>query len=84
MSSNESEIRALLDSRVEACRAKDIDRLMSHYSPDIVYFDCEPLFRASLEAMRYVRPFAVIAQVLSARMSRLHICSTRSKETLAC
>jgi hypothetical protein len=26
-----SEIRALLDSRIEACRAKDIDRLMSLY-----------------------------------------------------
>jgi ketosteroid isomerase-like protein len=30
---------ALLESRVEACRAKDIDRLMSLYSPDIVYYD---------------------------------------------
>lgn len=29
----------LLESRVEACRAKDIDRLMSLYSSDIVYYD---------------------------------------------
>jgi ketosteroid isomerase-like protein len=37
-----SEIRALLDSRIEACRAKDIDRLMSLYSPDGIYFDVVP------------------------------------------
>lgn len=37
-----SAITALLDSRVEACRAKNIERLMSLYSPDIVYFDCVP------------------------------------------
>lgn len=36
---NESEVRALLDSRVDACQKKDIDRLMSLYAPDIVYFD---------------------------------------------
>ena len=42
MGSSQSEIRALLDSREEACRAKDIDRLMSLYSPNIVYFDCLP------------------------------------------
>ncbi|MGV0743778.1 YybH family protein [Mycolicibacterium sp. XJ870] len=38
----QAEVRKLLDSRVEACRAKDIDRLMSLYSADIVYFDCVP------------------------------------------
>lgn len=36
------EVRAVLDARVEASRAKDIDRLMSLYSPDIVYFDIIP------------------------------------------
>jgi ketosteroid isomerase-like protein len=39
---DQSEIRALLDSRSEAIRTKDIDRLMSFYSPDIVYFDVVP------------------------------------------
>lgn len=39
MITNDSEVRALLDARVDACRAKDIDRLMSLYSPGIVYFD---------------------------------------------
>jgi ketosteroid isomerase-like protein len=42
MDSYESKFKALLDSRVEACRAKDIDRLMSLYSPDIVYYDVVP------------------------------------------
>jgi ketosteroid isomerase-like protein len=42
MASTQSEIRALLDGRSEAVRAKDIDRLMSFYSPEIVYFDIVP------------------------------------------
>lgn len=35
-------VMAVLDERVEAVRAKDIDRLMSLYSPGIVYFDVIP------------------------------------------
>ena len=42
VASTESEIRALLDSQSEAARIKDIDRLMSLYSHDIVYFDVVP------------------------------------------
>lgn len=42
MTSPESEVRALLDSWLGAIRVKDIDRLMSVYSPDIVYFDVVP------------------------------------------
>jgi ketosteroid isomerase-like protein len=42
MLSIQSEVRALLDSRSEAIRMKDIDRLMSLYSPDIIYFDVVP------------------------------------------
>ncbi|MEV3927278.1 YybH family protein [Actinomadura coerulea] len=42
MTSNDSEIRALLATRVDACQAKDIDRLMSLYSSDIVYYDVVP------------------------------------------
>jgi ketosteroid isomerase-like protein len=42
MASTQSEVRALLDNRLEACRAKDIDRLMSLYSADIVYYDVVP------------------------------------------
>jgi ketosteroid isomerase-like protein len=37
-----ADVMAVLDHRVEAVRAKDIDRLMSLYSPDIVYFDVIP------------------------------------------
>jgi ketosteroid isomerase-like protein len=40
--SSRSEVRALLGDRSEAIRKKDIDRLMSFYSPDIVYFDLVP------------------------------------------
>ena len=42
MDSIQEDIRTLLESRVEACRVKDIDRLMSLYSPDVVYFDVVP------------------------------------------
>lgn len=42
MASTEAEITALLDSRSEAMRLKDIDRLMSCYSPDVIYFDVVP------------------------------------------
>jgi ketosteroid isomerase-like protein len=41
----QSEIRALLDSRSEAIWTKDLDGLMSFYSPDIVYFDIVPGLR---------------------------------------
>ena len=37
-----TDVIAVLDRRVEACRARDIDRLMSLYSPGIVYFDIIP------------------------------------------
>ena len=36
------EVGELLDRRSEAVWTKDIDRLMSFYSPDIVYFDLVP------------------------------------------
>src|SRR5215217_4651902 len=42
MTSTESEVRALLDRWSEAIRAKDIERLMALYAPDIVYFDLVP------------------------------------------
>lgn len=45
MASTQSEVRALFDSRAEAIGTKDIDRLMSLYAPDIVYFDLVPPLR---------------------------------------
>lgn len=45
MASTQSEVRALLDRQSEAMRGKDIDRLMSVYSHDVVYFDTVPPLR---------------------------------------
>lgn len=45
MDSANAEVTAVLDSRTEAIRTKDIDRLMSAYAPDIVYFDVVPPLR---------------------------------------
>jgi uncharacterized protein (TIGR02246 family) len=42
VASTESEVRALLDRWSDAIRAKDIERLMALYAPDIVYFDVVP------------------------------------------
>jgi ketosteroid isomerase-like protein len=60
MTTNDSEFLTFLDSRVDACQVKDIDRLMSHYSPDIVYYDVVPplQFAGSDEVRRnFVRWF---------------------------
>ena len=45
MNSTQSELRALLDGRSEAVRTKDLDRLMSFYAADVVYFDLVPGLR---------------------------------------
>jgi len=42
MGAARSEVRALLHSRSEGIRARDIERLMAVYSSDIVYFDLVP------------------------------------------
>ncbi len=52
-----SEVRALFDSRADAMRAKDIDRLMPLFAPDIVYFDLVP-------PLRYVGSDALRARFL--------------------
>jgi ketosteroid isomerase-like protein len=53
MASIQSEIKALLDGRGEAIRMKDIDRLMSLYAPEVVYFDLvPPLQYAGAAALR--------------------------------
>jgi ketosteroid isomerase-like protein len=36
------EINTLFESRSEAIRAKDLERLLAFYSPDVVYFDVVP------------------------------------------
>lgn len=81
MASPQSEVKALLDARVEACRAKDIDRLMSLYSSDIVYFDCVPPLQGLIgsEAVRrnflrwfdeYEGPIGLETRDLKIAMSR--------------
>ena len=49
MMSSQSEVGALLDTRVEACQAKDVDRLMSLNSDDIIYFDVVPGMQRPLD-----------------------------------
>jgi len=45
MPDTQSEIEALLERRIEACRDKDIDKLMSIFAAEIVYFDVVPPLR---------------------------------------
>jgi ketosteroid isomerase-like protein len=45
MVKTQSDVEVLFDSRSEAIWMKDIERLMSLYSPDIVYFDLVPPLR---------------------------------------
>lgn len=42
MDSVQAELARFLNDQREAMQAKDIDRLMSHYSRDVVYFDVVP------------------------------------------
>jgi len=42
MVSAQSEVETLFDRQSEAIRMKDLDRLMSLYSPEVVYFDVVP------------------------------------------
>jgi uncharacterized protein (TIGR02246 family) len=40
--SDEAQIRGLVDTWMQALRAKDVNGVMSHYAPDIVAFDLAP------------------------------------------
>lgn len=57
MASTNPDISAFLERRSEAIRAKDIDRLMSCYAADVVYFDIVP-------PLRYVGHVALRARFL--------------------
>jgi uncharacterized protein (TIGR02246 family) len=49
----EARIRELIEERVSAIRAKDVDALMSNHAPDVVMFDAlDPLRYAGSEAVR--------------------------------
>lgn len=45
MTTNDSEVRAFLENRTDAQKSKNIDRLMSFYSSEIVYYDVVPPLR---------------------------------------
>jgi uncharacterized protein (TIGR02246 family) len=50
---DEALIRGLIEERVRAIRAKDVDALMSRHAPDVVMFDVlDPLRYAGAEAVR--------------------------------
>jgi ketosteroid isomerase-like protein len=79
MSSAHSEVKALLDSWSGAIRAKDIDRLMSLYSPDIVYFDLVPPLRyAGSAAIRrnFLRWFDSWKSSIGTEIRDLHIAAS--------
>jgi uncharacterized protein (TIGR02246 family) len=42
MKTNEAQIRALMDEWIEAVRARDLDKLMALYAPDVLIFDMMP------------------------------------------
>jgi ketosteroid isomerase-like protein len=75
-SETESEVRTLLESWSEAAGAKDIDRLMSLYSPDIVYFDVVPPLRyAGSDAVRanFLRWFGGFESSIGQEIGESHI-----------
>jgi uncharacterized protein (TIGR02246 family) len=44
-SSDEAEIRSLIDDWRSALCARDLDRMMTHYAPDVLFFEAVPPFR---------------------------------------
>ena len=51
--SDEAQIRKIVDDRVDAVFAKDLNRLMSDYAPDVVSFDVvNPLTRVGSDEIR--------------------------------
>ena len=51
--SGEAEIRALIEERAEAIRAKDVEAVLSVYAPDVLSFDLiDPLRHSGRDAIR--------------------------------
>ena len=76
MTSTQVEVRELLDNWSEAIRTKDIDRLMTLYGPDIVYFDVVPPLRyRGSEAVRrnFLRWFDSWASLIGQEVGDLHL-----------
>jgi ketosteroid isomerase-like protein len=69
MVKTQTEVEALFDNRSEAIWTKEIDRLMSLYSPDIVYFDLVPPLQY-VAPMRCARDFLTGSKATTARSAR--------------
>jgi uncharacterized protein (TIGR02246 family) len=75
----QSEVSALLDSQADAMRTKDLDGLMSLYSPDVAYFDTvPPLQYAGSAALRerFLRWFAGWHGSFEMEIRDLHIVAS--------
>ena len=53
MSTGESQIRRRIDSWAQALRAKDLERVLAHYSPDALAFDLDPPLQHRRDALRH-------------------------------
>lgn len=53
LTNDETQVRAIIEGRVESIRKKDIDALLSHHAPEILAFDAlNPLQYSGLDRVR--------------------------------
>jgi ketosteroid isomerase-like protein len=79
MASPDSELRALLDRQREAFRAKNIERVMALYAPDIVYFDLVPPLRytgSTALRKRFSDWFELWASPINMEIRDLHLLAS--------
>lgn len=79
MTSPESEVQALLAEWSRAIRTKDIDRLMTLYAPDIVYFDVVPPLQytgAAAVRRNFLRWFDVWASAIGVDIRDVHVVAS--------
>lgn len=73
---DEAAIRACIDARIAAVRAKDVDALMAGYAPDVVTFDMvRPLMNAGTGAVRkrVEEWFGSFGSAIDYQISDLHL-----------
>jgi ketosteroid isomerase-like protein len=78
MNIKESEIRHRIDELVEAIRARDLDRVMSIYAPDIVSFDVEPPLQhvgAGAKRTNWARVFSMYRHPLDYQIRDLAVAA---------
>ncbi|MGX2040637.1 YybH family protein [Methylocaldum sp. MU1018] len=52
---DEARIRQIIADHMSAICSKDVNRIMSYYAPDVVFFDCKPPFQTiGAEAYRRI------------------------------